>query len=102
MGHTRSTCWKLHGKPTNWEPRSKGKGGPKQHKKHGPSYAAIGPSNLQARSNAVQAASSGLKPSKISELSTAQFKKLLDIVGRDNHSAEPLVGPHHEEDVWSG
>ncbi|XP_028791520.1 uncharacterized protein LOC114747369 [Neltuma alba] len=25
-GHTRDTCWKIHGKPANWKPRPKGEG----------------------------------------------------------------------------
>ncbi|PKI65410.1 hypothetical protein CRG98_014149 [Punica granatum] len=53
MGHTRNTCWKLHGKPADWEPKSKGKGGPKQQKKFEPTRAT-GLGVLQARSNAVQ------------------------------------------------
>ncbi|PKI72651.1 hypothetical protein CRG98_007028 [Punica granatum] len=41
MGHTRSTCWKLRGKPADWEPKNKGKNGAKQLKKRGSVGATV-------------------------------------------------------------
>ncbi|PKI60125.1 hypothetical protein CRG98_019469 [Punica granatum] len=106
LGHVRNTCWALIGYPS-WHSKSKsgaGKGPAlgQARQNPGPSrkaQSARGPD----RANAVQTGQeSGSRAERLEALPDEQFQRLLSMLSQDTMDSGRLVGPHLEEDTWSG
>ncbi|KAI6703972.1 hypothetical protein NL676_013108 [Syzygium grande] len=109
LGHTNNNCWALNGYPAWYTAeRSKGKKpigqgrgtGQSQWKRGWPRVKTPNPQGPD-RANAVQTINRS-RADRLEALPDDQFQKLLNLLASDTNDYDRLVGPHFEEDPWSG